>query len=235
MTAGAVQIEVQKLANPVRAAHSARYFKTGPGQYGAGDVFLGLNTPQVAVIVKKYSLLPLSEIATLLRSPVHEHRSIALSILKTQFSLGDDKTRTDIFHFYLKSTRYINNWDLVDISAPHIVGGYLLDKPKDVLFKLAQSDSLWERRIAIISTFAFLSRGRVEPTLEIATLLLKDQHDLIHKAVGWALREVGKRVSQAKLEEFLTRNYARLPRTTLRYAIERFPAQLRQHYLHLKK
>jgi len=223
----AIQKEIRKLADPKRAKTSAWFFKTGPGEYGEGDKFLGLNTPQTRSISKIYKDLPLSDIQELIKSPYHEERSIAIQILVYQFP----KNPKLICDFYLKNTKYINNWDLVDISAPKIVGEYLLDKPRDILFKLVKSDCLWERRIAIISTFAPIYIGDPKPTLQISKLLLKDKHDLIHKAVGWMLREVGKRCGEKYLIGFLDENVNIMPRTTLRYAIERFPETKRKYYL----
>ena len=223
-----IQKEIRTLADPKKAKTSAWFFKTGPGEYGEGDKFLGLNTPQTRSISKKNKDLPLSDIQKLLQSPYHEERSIAIQILVYQFP----KKPKLIYDYYLKNTKYINNWDLVDISAPKIVGEYLLDKPQDILFKLVKSDSLWERRIAIISTFAFIYKGDPKLTLQISKLLLKDKHDLIHKAVGWMLREVGKRCGEKYLTGFLDINVKIIPRTTLRYAIERFPEEKRLKYLH---
>jgi len=215
------------LADPKRAKTSAWFFKTGPGQYGEGDIFLGLTVPQSRVLARKYKNLPLSQIQTLLKSKFHEERLIALLILVHQFA-NNPKA---IYDFYLNNTKYINNWDLVDLTAPKIVGEFIMDHPSDILFKLVKSDNLWERRIAILSTFAFIYKGRPEPTLQISKLLLSDKHDLIHKAVGWMLREVGKRCSQKTLTDFLDLNLNLLPRTTLRYAIERLPPPLSQKYL----
>jgi 3-methyladenine DNA glycosylase AlkD len=220
--------ETRKLADPERAKNFAWFFKTGPGQYGEGDKFLGLNTPQMRQISGKYKNLPLPDVQKLIRSPYHEQRSIAIQILVHQFPQNPQK----IYNFYLKNTKYINNWDLVDISAPKIVGAYLTDKPRDILYQLAESNSLWERRIAIISCLYFIVKNN-DPvdTLKISQILLADKHDLIHKAVGWMLREVGKRCGQKYLIDFLDQNLRLLPRTTLRYAIERFPEPLRRHYL----
>lgn len=223
--------DLRAISDPVRAAHSMRYFKTGPDQYGENDLFIGPSVPQCRAIVKKYRNLSLADSAQLLKSKYHEERLIALLILVHQFEKGDEPTRQKIFDLYLSSTKYINNWDLVDLSAPRIVGGYLLDNDWSILKKLAKSQSLWERRIAILATSAFISRGNPRPTLEISTLLLGDKHDLIHKAVGWMLREVSKHCGQSILEYFLKKHYSSLPRTTLRYAIERFPEALRRKYI----
>lgn len=221
--------EIRRLADPKRAKNSAWFFKTGPGQYGEGDKFLGLNTPQMRSLSKKYKDLPLSEIQKLIKSPYHEERSIAIQILVLQYPKNSKK----IYDFYLENTKYINNWDLVDISAPYIVGNYLLDKPRDILDKLALSDSLWERRIAVISTFSFIRAGQSKDTLRISKTLLADSHDLIHKAVGWMLREVGKRCGEKQLTDFLDANIKNMPRTTLRYSIEKFPEKQRKYYLSL--
>lgn len=227
MTLSDLKHDVRRLANPQKAKILARFFKTGPGQYGEGDIFLGLMVPQSRLISKKYQDLPLSDIQKLLNSKIHEERTIALAILVHQYPQNPKQ----IYNFYLTNTKDINNWDLVDISAPKIVGEYLLDKPIDILFKLAKSKNLWERRIAIISTFAFIAKGNPQPTLKMSKMLLKDKEDLIHKAVGWALREVGKRCGKKVLTDFLGSHLKLLPRTSLRYAIEKFPPQLRLRYL----
>lgn len=219
--------DVSYLANPAKAKILARFFKTGPGQYGEGDKFLGLTVPQCRNLVRKHKDLSLSDATQLLHSQFHEERLIALLILVHNFQ----KDPKNIYDLYLKSTKYINNWDLVDLTAPRIIGEYLLDKPIDILFKLAKSKSLWERRIAILSTFAFIYKGDPKPTTQIAKMLLQDKEDLIHKAVGWMLREVGKRCSQKVLTNFLDKHYKVMPRTMLRYSIERFPTSLRVKYL----
>lgn len=222
--------DTRELADPKRAKNLSWFFKTGPGQYGEGDKFLGLNTPQTRTVSRKYRNLPLSAVQKLITSPYHEYRSIAIQILVHQFSQNPKK----IYDFYLKNTKYINNWDLVDISAPKIVGAYLADKPRDILYRLAKSHSLWERRIAIISCLYFIVKEKDSTdALKISKILLLDKHDLIHKSVGWMLREVGKRCGQKVLTDFLDCNLRLLPRTTLRYSIERFPEPLRQHYLRL--
>lgn len=222
-----LQKEIRLLYNPIRAKHSLSFFKTGPGEYGEGDKFLGLTVPQCRSLVRKYKDLSPPDTIKLLRSPYHEERLIALLILVHQFPQNPKY----IYDLYLKSTKYINNWDLVDLTAPKIVGGYLLDKPIDILFKLAKSKSLWERRIAILATFAFIYKGDPQPTLQIAVMLLHDNEDLIHKAVGWMLREVGKRCGQKYLTDFLDSHLRLLHRTTLRYSIEHFPDNLRLKFL----
>lgn len=223
--------DLQKLSNPIRAEHSMRFFKTGPGEYGAGDKFYGLSTPESQKLVVKYHDLSFTDIDSLLASEYHEQRLIGLLILVRRFTKADSTQKKVIYDFYLAHTSRVNNWDLVDVTTPKIVGEYLLDKDWSVLKKLAKSKSLWERRIAIIATFAFIYKGRTEPTLTISELLLHDTQDLIHKAVGWMLREVGKRCNQDIEEEFLKKHYKIMPRTMLRYAIERFPDPLRLKYL----
>ncbi|NTV40714.1 MAG: DNA alkylation repair protein [Candidatus Moranbacteria bacterium] len=226
-----IKKELKQLANPEKAKVLAGFFKTGKGQYGEGDKFLGITVPQTRAVTKKYWQLPLAEIQELLKSAFHEERLAALLILVAQFEKGDEKKRKKIFDLYLKNTRWINSWDLVDLSADKIVGAYLSDKPKDILFKLAKSKLLWERRIAMLATFHEIKNGRSETALAIAEKLLNDKEDLMHKAVGWMLREVGKRCSQKEEEVFL-RKYAKvMPRTMLRYAIERFKEGKRQEYL----
>ena len=226
-----LRVDLRRISNPIRAKHSQRFFKTGPGQYGENDLFLGPSVPQCRAIAKKYSHLSLPSITRLLKSKYHEERLIALLILVHQFEKGDVPSRKKIYDLYLSSTKHINNWDLVDVTTPKIVGAYLLDKDWSTLKKLARSPNLWERRIAILATFTFTCAGNPRPTLEISTSLLNDKQDLIHKAVGWMLREVGKRCSQKILTDFLDSHLRLLPRTTLRYAIERFPEPLRQKYL----
>jgi 3-methyladenine DNA glycosylase AlkD len=221
---------LKAVADPQRAIHNLRFFKTGVGEYGAGDRFLGLTVPAVRALARQYRDLPLRDVDSLLRSPWHEERLLALMLWVDRYRRGDEKQRQRIHHQYLRSTRYINNWDLVDASAGDIVGAFLADKDKRVLFRLARSTNLWERRIAVIATFPFIRDGRFTETLKIAALLLHDQHDLIHKAVGWMLREVGKR-DRPRLEGFLIRHQASMPRTMLRYAIEHLPAQQRRRYL----
>ena len=202
------------------------FFKTGKGEYGEGDKFIGVTVPNSRKVAKKFADLSLSEAAKLLASGIHEERLIALLIIVGQFQKADEKGREKIYNFYLKNTKHINNWDLVDLSAGKIVGEYLAKKNKTILYKLAGSKSLWERRIAIISTGNFIGKGMFEDTLKISAILLTDKHDLIHKAVGWMLREVGKR-SEKNLLGFLKRNYKQMPRTSLRYAIERLPQNKR--------
>ena len=229
-TLAAIQAELHELADPVRGVHSQRFFKTGPGQYGEGDKFLGLTVPVMRTLVRKYRSLDDASTIELLSSPWHEERLVALMLLVEGYDRGDDSRRARIHHAYLANTRYINNWDLVDASAGYIVGGHLDVRDIAPLERLARSENLWERRIAIVSTFHFIKRNEFRPTLKIAALLLCDPHDLIHKAVGWMLREVGKR-DRRTLDDFLKQHYQRMPRTMLRYAIERHPERIRKQYL----
>jgi 3-methyladenine DNA glycosylase AlkD len=206
------------------------FFKTGKGEYGEGDIFAGLKVPVQRKIAKDFRDLSKTEIKQLLASPVHEERLISLFILVEQYEKGSEKEKEKIFKFYLKNRKGINNWDLVDLSAPKIVGKYLLEKDKSILVKFASSKNLWERRIAILSTYEFIRNNNFKPTLEIAEILLNDEHDLIHKAVGWMLREVGKKDLQTE-EKFLRKYYKTMPRTMLRYSIEKFPESKRKKYL----
>lgn len=228
-----IEDDLQKFANPDRAQHSLRFFKTGKGQYGEGDVFIGLTNPQVRAIAKEYyQEISLDEVEKLLQNKIHEYRLTALIILVYKFEKAEELERKKIYDFYFKNVRFINNWDLVDISVQTIVGGYLLDKPRKILYELVESKNLWERRIAIVSTFAFIRKKQLDDTYQLAKLLLSDKQDLIHKAVGWALREVGK-VDEKRLEIFLKANINLLPRTTLRYAIEKFSEIKRKYFLKL--
>jgi len=221
---------VHQQANKLQAANLARFFKTGKGEYGEGDVFYGLMVPQSREIAKKFNELELPEIKKLLTSPIHEIRLIGLLILVDQFTKGDVIKQRMVVDFYLDNTKYINNWDLVDLTAHKILGVWLLDKSTKILFELANSNNLWERRIAVISSFAHIKNNNFKPTLALAKILLKDEHDLIQKAVGWMLREMGKK-SIKDLRRFLDANVGKMPRTMLRYAIEKLPAKERQSYL----
>jgi 3-methyladenine DNA glycosylase AlkD len=229
-TLAAIRAELHKLGNPVRGVHSQRFFKTGPGQYGEGDKFLGLTVPEMRGIVRKYRELDDAAVLKLLSSSWHEERLVALLLMVEAYDRGDDPRRAHIHRAYLANTARINNWDLVDASAGDIVGQHLEAGDITLLERLARSESLWERRIAIVSTFYFIKRDEFRPTLKIATLLLGDSEDLIHKATGWMLREVGKR-DRAVLDRFLKKHYKRMPRTMLRYAIERHPERVRKQYL----
>lgn len=232
--------EIQKIADPKKAKVLQGFFKTDEGEYGAGDVFVGLTVPQSRQLAKKYQDLPLQDIETLLTSKIHEERLIALFLLIKKFETGNEEMKKQIYDFYLANTKYINNWDLVDTSAGYIVGGYLwghggdggeTSKEDSPLMKLAKSESIWERRIAMLSTFAFIRKGEPDEVLKIAEILVHDEHDLIQKAVGWMLREIGKRCSEEAEEAFLKKYYQTMPRTMLRYAIERFAKEKREAYL----
>ena len=226
-----IKKEIRSLSDPVRAKHSLRFFKTGKGEYGEGDKFLGLTVPEQRTIAKKYRDLPFQDTLKLLKSEYHEHRLVALFILIHKFEKGDKSIRKRVYDLYLKNTKYINNWDLVDSSAHKIVGEYLTDKDRSILYKLAKSKDLWEKRISIISTFAFIRDDDFKEALALAEILRDDEHDLIHRAVGWVLREVGKK-DLAVEERFLKKHYKHMPRTMLRYAIERFPEKKRKAYLY---
>jgi 3-methyladenine DNA glycosylase AlkD len=230
MTASAVQEQLRSLSSPEAAALAARFFKTGPGQYGEGDVFLGLRAADMHRLAKEHRQLPFDELPLLLRSAIHEDRMLALLILVLRTSKGDEAIKKQVYDLYLAHTRYINNWDLVDASAREVMGGYLAGKSREPLYRLAASPSLWERRISIVATHYFIRQSEFLDTFQVAERLLGDREDLIHKAVGWMLREVGKK-EQSELEAFLRRHGKVMPRTMLRYAIERFPEDLRRAYL----
>ncbi|PJA46739.1 DNA alkylation repair protein [Candidatus Uhrbacteria bacterium CG_4_9_14_3_um_filter_36_7] len=234
MSTTTLQQEFFKLANKEQAKILQRFFKTGKGQYGEGDIFLGIKVPQIRKLVTKYQMLSIEESLRFLKSKYHEQRLFALLLLVRKFQKVTEQEQEKIYKIYLNHMAYINNWDLVDLSAEHIIGAFIFNKPKNILKKLAKSNDLWQRRIAILSTFNFIKNGHSDETLTIAALLLKDKHDLIHKAVGWMLREVGKRCSLKKEEEFLQEHIKTMPRTMLRYAIEKFPEEKRQYYLKAK-
>lgn len=230
MTVNAIREKLYALADSKRAEGLQRFFKTGPGDYAEGDRFIGVRVPEIRKLVKAYPDTSLNDIKRLLHSEVHEERLLALLLMVQLYQGGNTECRRTLYELYLASTEVINNWDLVDASAMHIVGGWLYRRSHKPLYKLARSTSLWERRIAILSTFYFIKQNEFDETLKIAELLCDDAHDLIHKAVGWMLREIGKR--DQKVEEgFLQKYYTKMPRTMLRYAIERFPEPLRQAYL----
>ena len=229
-TVDTIKAELAHLGDANRAAATQRFFKTGKGEYGEGDVFRGIAVPVLRTLAAKYKSTNLTDAEELLHSTFHEDRLLALLILGKMFASADAPLRSEIYKCYLRNTRFINNWDLVDSSAGYIVGRFLADKDKTLLSTLAHSDVLWERRIAILSTSYFIGNGHFEETFRISDILLTDREDLIHKAVGWMLREVGKRDLEAE-EAFLQERYARMPRTMLRYAIERFPETRRQAYL----
>jgi 3-methyladenine DNA glycosylase AlkD len=221
---------LKEMGDLERAAHSQRFFKTGKGEYAEGDKFLGIRVPDLRKCVKEYRDLPLEDALETLRSPLHEARLFALFLLVAKYSFKNNPEKEAIYQSYLEHTEYINNWDLVDCSAEHIVGAHLFNGDKRPIYRLSHSKSLWERRIGIMSTFHFIKKNHFADTLVIAEMLLKDREDLIHKAVGWMLREVGKR--DLGIEEgFLGKFYKVMPRTMLRYAIEKFPEAERQAYL----
>jgi len=222
--------ELQSLENPKQKEILQSFFKTGEGEYGEGDIFLGIKVPDQRKIAKKYTGLSLTKIQELLNSKIHEHRLTGLIILTNKYKKSHQENKANLFNFYLKNTKNINNWDLVDLTAPNIVGDFLFDKNKDTLYKLVRSKNLWEKRIAIISTLHFIKKQEFEDTLAISELLLKDNHDLIHKAVGWMLREVGKKDIEV-LKKFLKQHYKNMPRTMLRYSIEKFPEEERKKWL----
>lgn len=222
--------ELAAVADPKRAKNSAWFFKTGKGEYGEGDRFLGIPVPIQRKIALRYRYLTLNDIAHLLASKIHEHRLVALEILVAQYERSSGADSERIFDFYLRQTTRVNNWDLVDASAPYIVGEHLRTRPRNLLYGLARSPVIWERRIAIVSTFAFMKHGQTRDTYRIAEILLRDKHDLIRKATGWALREAGK-ISRPALTTFLRKHYASLARTTLRYAIEHFSVEERKSIL----
>ena len=217
---------LRKAAEPGRAETLQRFFKTGPGEYGEGDVFLGVPVPAVRKIAHRFHALEVEDVLQLLRSPVHEERLVALVWLVRRYERGDEGVRQAVYELYLDNTDRVNNWDLVDVSAPQIVGAHLLDRPRGVLDRLARSPAVWERRISVMATFAFIRAGEHEDTLRLGRVLLRDEHDLIHKAVGWMLREVGKR-DEALLMGFLERHAPEMPRTMLRYSVERLDPETR--------
>ncbi len=220
---------VKKNSNAYLSEFLQRFFKTGKGDYAEGDVFAGIKVPVSRKIARQFKDLSLNELSILIKSKIHEERLIALFILVDKMKKADEKKKEKIFKFYIKNLRYVNNWDLVDLSAEKIIGEYLFDKERKILFDLAKGD-MWERRIAVISTFNFIKKNDYSTSLKISKLLLKDKHDLIHKAVGWMMREIGKRDINAE-EDFLKIHYKNMPRTMLRYAIEKFPEIKRQAYL----
>ena len=230
MNAKNISQTLRSLGDPDIAEHSQRFFKTGEGEYGAGDRFLGIRVPVLRKQVAKFREAPLLEVQKLLHSPYHEERLFALLLMVAKYERGDAAEKEAVYNCYMANTAYINNWDLVDSSASYIVGEYLTDRDKAILYTFARSDSLWERRIAIMATFFFIRQGRFDTALEIAELLLGDTHDLIHKAVGWMLREVGNRDGGVE-RAFLASRYKTMPRTMLRYAIEKFPEAERKAYL----
>lgn len=225
--------DFKRLSSPATAKILQHFFKTGPGEYGEGDIFAGIKVPPCRELAKKYLHLDFKSLQKLVSSKIHEERAIALMILVLKFKKADEKTQTQIFKFYLKNTKHINNWDLVDASAPYILGVYLKERDRRVLYKLARSKNLWERRIAMITTWYFIRQRDFTDAIKLANILVHDKHDLMHKAVGWMLREVGKR-DLATEKKFLKQHAATMPRTALRYAIEKFPEKERRAYLKMK-
>lgn len=231
-TAEEVKKELDDLADSKKERDLSRFFKTGPGQYGEGDKFIGIVVPIQRKIAKKYQNLPICEVVKLLYSPIHELRLTALFILITHFKRAQEQEQKEIFNLYLKNTKYINNWDLVDLSAPNIIGEYLLKFPenKEILYRLVNSTDLWERRIAVLATLSLIKRNEFNDALRICEYLLSDKHDLIHKATGWMLREIGKRDKEEEVK-FLNKHYKVMPRVMLRYSIEKFTNDEKMLYL----
>jgi len=225
-----IQSQLVNLSNSEDGLFLQRFFKTGPGQYSEGDLFRGIRVPELRRLSKAHQNITLKQVLQLLHSAYHEDRLLALLILVRKYASATEAEKSGIYALYLSHTRFINNWDLVDASAEHIAGAYLSNKSKDPLYHLSRSCNIWERRIAMLATFHFIKRGKYDVTLGIAEILLKDREDLIHKAVGWMLREVGKRDIQRE-EAFLRLHYRQMPRTMLRYAIEKFPEDKRKRYL----
>ena len=228
--------ELSKSADTARAVKSQRFFKTGKGQYGHGDVFIGITMPALRKVCKHHRDLAIADLQRLLDSPIHEHRMAAVVIMSDIYKKSSPVMQDDLYLLYIRNTRNdrINNWDLVDVSAPGLVGEYLLDKDPMPLYELACSDHLWSKRVAILSTFAFLYAGDPTHTIAIAKILLHDPHDLIQKAVGWLLREMGKRVDESLLVDFLNAHAKEMPRTMLRYSVERLSKVQKQHYMNVR-
>ncbi len=221
--------DIKKISNKKKADLLSRYFKTGEGEYGFGDIFIGITVPQSRTLATKYKDMEFLELTDLLKSKIHEERLIALLILVYKFQNMPMEQRR-IYEFYIKNTKFVNNWDLVDVSSDKIVGGYLIDKPKDILLKLANSKNIWERRIAMVATYHFIRNNEFKETLRIAEALLSDEEDLIQKAVGWMLKEVGNKDKDVEIK-FLNKFYKKMGRTALRYSLEKFPKTIAQKYL----
>jgi 3-methyladenine DNA glycosylase AlkD len=226
----ALKAKINSLSDKKVAENLKWFFKTDKGEYGEGDQFAGLKVPVQRKLAKEFSDLKLEEIGELLKSPVHEERLISLFILVDKYQHADDQLKEKIFNFYIRNIKRVNNWDLVDLSSPKIIGLHLLEKDKSILFKFAMSKKLWERRIAVLASFEFIRNNNYVTSLQLCKMLLNDNHDLIHKATGWMLREIGKRNLEVE-EKFLKEHYNEMPRTMLRYAIERFPESKRKKYL----
>lgn len=226
-----IETELRQLATDEKRIVLQRFFKTAPGQYGEGDRFLGVTVPLTRIVAKKHLAMPLNEIIELLQSKWHEVRLCALLMMCERFKKGDSATRKDIFNYYIENTERINNWDLVDLSAPTIVGGYLMDKPRDLLYRMAESELLWDNRIAIVATLAFIKHKDSDDTYRLALKMMNHKHDLMHKAIGWMLRESGKRDDDRRLFNFVDEYRKRMPRTMLRYAIEKFTDEERKYLM----
>ncbi|MEK6983018.1 MAG: DNA alkylation repair protein [Nanoarchaeota archaeon] len=225
-----IKKELRTFRDPGKAMILSSFFKTGRGQYGEGDFFLGISVPEQRRLAKKYINLQLIDIRELLKNKIHEYRLTSLLILVEKYNKGSQTIKQEIFDFYLSNLKYVNNWDLVDLTADKIVGSYLFDRDKSILYELSKSQNVWERRISVIATFHFIKNNQFDDTLRISEMLLNDKHDLIHKAVGWMLREIGKRNQEVE-EDFLKKHHKKMPRTMLRYAIERFDEKNREFYL----
>ncbi|HLC93152.1 MAG TPA: DNA alkylation repair protein [archaeon] len=234
-TAPGVKTELGKMQNPKKAKILQRFFKTGKGEYGEGDVFLGINVPQTRAVAKKFSGIARLDLEKLIESKVHEERLCGFLILVNKFQKGDGQEKKNIFDFYIAHAQSANNWDLVDLSADKICGAFLFGKDASLLYSLAKSENIWERRIAMVSTFAFIKKREFKHTFRISELLMGDSHDLIHKAAGWMLREAGKRGGEKELTEFLEKHASKMPRTMLRYAVERMPPKQRVRFLSKKR
>lgn len=223
--------ELRKKSDKKKAKILQKFFKTGEGEYGEGDLFLGVVVPEQRKLAKKYKCLELSDLEELILSKFHEERLACLLILVEKFKKAGGEEKKNIYNFYIRNRKHINSWDLVDLSAPKIVGDYLAGKGKSILYKFAKSKNIWERRIAVLATFFYIQKGDCQDALRISEILKNDEHDLIQKAVGWMLREIGKRCNLKSEENFLKKNYKTMPRTMLRYAIEKFPEKKRRFYL----
>lgn len=223
--------ELKSYSNPAKAEHSKRFFKSGPGEYGEGDKFLGITVPNQRKVARKFKNMELNEVQKLLQNEYHEARLTAVMLLVYKIEKANEHVFEEVVQFYLKNLRYVNNWDIVDSSCHQILGRFLFNKERDLLYELAQSEDIWKKRIAIITCYYFIKRDDFKDALKIAEILLNDDHDLIHKAVGWMLREIGNRNLDAETQ-FLDQYFKNMPRTMLRYAIEKFDEPLRKHYLH---
>ncbi len=224
--------EMEECSNEEKAKLYQRFFKTGPGQYGEGDVFMGLTMPETRAISSKYTEMPIEEVQELLNSEIHEHRMSALLIVIQKYRKANKEEKRKLYEFYLKNMSRINNWDLIDVTASHVVGDFLFNnkEEKEMLYKLAKSNDLWEKRISVISTFRFIKENEFEDSINISEILLNDKHDLIHKAVGWMLREIGKKDQEIE-EEFLRKYHKTMPRTMLRYSLEKFTKDKKDFYM----